>query len=767
MKIPRQLNKYLGSSSKDSLIALFFLLATAILWILLLDWRPGLLLSHGDADQYVYPYLYEFTKAGKSWQEWIYDPRLMGGTKPSASYLIPTYINFFISLGLSATAVFNLGMFFLQFCFGYLGLFCTVRLTNLFQDNLRTDKIKFPAELQIFIFLLHALCPFLAWRIDGGQIVYFMLFLHVLLALYLGLIQEKLSAFQFFFFLFIYYNTAQTISYPLVMNAIIFGAPIIFFTLYSLPKPALRPFLWILSCIILCTLAAMPVQIPALTHFTSSDAARSLNSAPVVYAYLQGTWNDWISSIPWHLHSINNIRPIAIWPEVNHAFGPLLICLFFLPKKARKIGLGFLISFILIIAYANDLQPISSLLFKFFPMLLQFRVPTRAAFVIGFLLPTIATTVIAYRYRFNEKLSRKNIELLVAICVFSALALLVSPAYFKEIIGWLALILFLKKDLLPRSFTFPGDKIVYLFLVLFISGSAFMQRLAPPGDYSHVDQDIQKFRESILQQAPQLANPLSRAQFLFTTSKFYSNTPYSMGISSLDGYSQPQSRYSRLLLALEGQEFNPQAMNFNISQRLPIFQALRKIYNVCCEIALNRSGPVVTIADPVDTSLWFSQNINFTKNFFTMAKILSDSQKLKKDDLLKHAYFVEEDSIVQKNKQAIEEIRCKGGRVLNYNLMDSTFHLEAEVETPETCLLNMATNFSENLFAVNENNLPLITLPNYGSIFSVIVPAGTKKISVFAKDKLPSPNSFLYWLFFLVPMAFSILAFKKIYPLKN
>jgi hypothetical protein len=238
---------------------------------------------------------------------------------------------------------------------------------------------------------------------------------------------------------------------------------------------------------------------------------------------------------------------------------------------------------------------------------------------------------------------------------------------------------------------------------------------------------------------PQLSSPLTRVRLNLESPEFSYNTGFAAGLSTLDGYSYPTSRFLRLWSALSGEPADATHGMFDIPEETPGFGALQQLYNVCCAVDTSPQGLLVRDLPPTPGESWFSATLEYRKSLEELATTLRRNAEA--GDLKRTLWVVSSDPRVG----ALEEIGasdvCARSSVSSVRAVRGGQRFTVHVDSPATCPLTLATNYSTILRATGEDasgrESPLRLFPGYGALTSVIVPEGTKAVTVFAVAYLP------------------------------
>ena len=701
-------------------------------WRLALQWDGTSIIGGSDINLEGVSYL-DILRSGGDWRMRPYMPDVLGGAAGHAAFATPVLDEIFARFGVRPSVAYNYSVFILQALFGFFAATSARGVAHLWRPKAGIAReIQWPEGLVIS--LLTAFAPALAWRIGWSHhtLLYGLAGFAGAMALTLSAAAGTLTLALVLLCYFAIANALSSIGQQILLYAAVFGAPVLLACLALSSRRRKIRALAVLFGVSGASLALVWPRFQAmLEYFTSGASSRGLSSA-ITYEYLTGTWRDLLASLPWAYLSDAGRENQFLQHEINYAFGPLLLLLLLARWKTAKPALvtfGFV--FLLAVALALNLAPISTALLAVVKPLGAFRVPTRAWLVIHWLGLVLALGAWLSRTHARIKSHESTSDLIYVWGTGIALGLVVfmtEPLY-AEIFAWAiaaglaAIAIFQNKPQIRRVLSSSVPEAMLLIL-LFASVGAFQVRLLPYLKAETLDTDPLRHAQYFREKQPEVQNPLNRTLFLRRHQALAANTGYSIGVSSLDGYWPVSWRFLQLTAALVGREPRRTQINFALNGDHPGLPVLQRLYNL--RFQAGSEGPV-----PIDGAFgpaWFASEIELVPDFATLASdAKSDPERMKHNISL-----LESDSEqIAFVPQTIYE-RCREGKVLSAAAFrHGTLIAEVEYESPSECPLVISLNHYPFLTArVGATNLPLFAA--YGTLLATFVPAGKGKLVIEA-----------------------------------
>jgi len=256
----------------------------------------------------------------------------------------------------------------------------------------------------------------------------------------------------------------------------------------------------------------------------------------------------------------------------------------------------------------------------------------------------------------------------------------------------------------------------------------------------------------------ELLRPLTRSHF-DSDINFVTNKGGVMGISTIEGYSQPTRRFAQLHASLEGKPVNPTAVMFGtFHPGTDFFGVFEKLYNIRYLLLL-RENRVVFLTGGFGEA-WFSNRIEYVEDFPQLARSLYVD--LSKDRL----EIVKSDAFAPRWRGSeVFSSACSRTRIdsIDVELGGQKIGIETNNDIP--CPLTVSTNFLSRVRAVATSSSGAKTLlaafPGYGALLSMIVPAQTRRIDIEFPACEPGWSEVVFWSGALFMLA-SLLLFRRL-----
>jgi protein O-mannosyl-transferase len=751
----------------------FFAIALTlpVVWIIFLGWDGRDPLAGHDALYQTLPVIQDLFANSFDWKRVLIRPQLLGGAHVAGSgHLFPVFT---VAgwLGLSAVSAINLMVLFIQLCLAFFGIRLALDLAAIWNPSSKPRGFSQFASILLLAFL-----PSMAWRIDRGHMNLALGSLVLLcgVTLAVALFRRTLTLSLLVVAILFLANTLPGSGQQAVLYSVVFGFPVaiaLVLTAYwsrdsiQSTRGNLSSSVWGLFFIFFGVLLVCVPRFWSLYDFArSTDSARS-SSSSVIYSYfVQGTL-DWITALPWSTKALRFARPEWQWHETNIPLGPLLFCLFLIPlaswKRGRAVIVGFFLSVAFAMAFGMGLSPFSDFLPELLPVLKLFRAPGRAVLPLSILLAPLGISALLAL----ESSSVSKSLALLPLFLLPLVARLFPQDFIAlgtEGISWALIFLlvgflFLKKKMPP----FPGGISGILVFLSVTSLLSFQSRLSDPKVHEILSAQ-EPLRKGLLATEPSLKSPLVRFVPGFQHKGLDANQIYSLGLSSLDGYWYPTSRFQSLVAALDNSPEETTAMGYHFTVRDPSLAVLRHLYNV--KYVVPYDGKQYGILPFAETagSAWFSSQIAYAPSM----KVLAHELREKGDKLASHAkekvWLVQNDPKLSLSLfSSFLPERCQGSQAQVQSFAKGGQKFVLDTKTQGNCPLTLATNYLQNWRAKgllgNGSEISLDTFPSYGALLGIVVPAGMSQVIVEYQPTIPVFAEFLPaigWFFLLGVLLF-------------
>ena len=731
--------------TEDLKTILLCLLVVPLTWVAL-GWNFSDCIPANDATNQSVMIIRDFQAGGNDWRNVLYRPDILGGVRLfDAGNLLAPY-RWFSYLHLSPVTVLNLTSLMMQCLLGFFAIRAA--------EDLAYRRLELWARLGAIWCV--AFAPFVGWRLGYGHhnlvlgIVAFvagMSWVAAVSANRLSVVFSLISALSFF-------GAFASGSQQSLLYDVVFGAPIVIGLALSLYLPApvdeRRRLLKRAGFPLLVAVAAFGLSAPVfsgtLSDALSSDTTRTLHGVSIIYSYTTATLREWLLSLGWSERLAQaGGRPYMFWHECNVPLGPILVLLCFVPwRRFRPLAVGLLAGTLIAVLFSTHLTPFSDLLPSVIPALKAFRSPNRAEVPIASAVAFFAPVALAWFCVSDRKPARwEPWTWAGAGVVFFFL-----PSIAREVLLWAALFVLVASKSLPWSnfLRSPG-------LMLFVgiaSLASFGERLPHFTPRFALEQIPEHLSSAILTKAPSLKSPLNRAIRDIEMPVFGRNLLYGLGISSVDGYWYPTSRFNRLTSALMGLEPSPTAMGYYfgpdnpwLAQMIPLYNIIYELHGENTETGELRLVPIPGTIGPA----WFTRSLRRVASDKELAEqIKSAGSKLSL--LLPHqGWVVSSDSDVPPNLQEDFGPDCSQAEIKTLKMSRATTVLDAEVNSPSTCPLVLSMNYVSLFQAINSDTHALLPVfPVYGALTGVLVPPGSTHFTLRAVEERPLWATALWWL---------------------
>jgi hypothetical protein len=702
------------------------LLATAValvplLWYAVLGWSSGRLVSGHDAVPNALLVARELAAADGDWGAELYRPDLLGGMKlRDAVGPFPPFA-WFARAGLGAVEVYNLSVWLVQALLGFLAARAASDLARAW----RSPGERVPWWTSLAALLLVAFAPVLGWRVGHGHLNLLtgMLPFAVAFALLAASALGSLSVTLALVGVFALWMGALFTGYQLVLYGAVFGGPILLGLWWALGR-RWRALVAPALCLLVAGVVVWPAFSGVLAHVRSSDAARSLERAEVVYSYLTGRWQDVLGSLFWTSAAVPGGQPDLQAHETNVPLGPALLILALIPwRRSRALAVGLAASAAAAVLFAVDFRPVSTGLVALLPALGSFRVPTRALIPFALALPIVTAAALAAR---DERQSVRT----TTLALVGLLVGLWLPSVWREVLVWGVGLAYLWPWLRTHGWLAPS---VVALTLAGASIGAFRERLLPFPDAGEILVRCDRLGHAVRASRPALESPLARVSLGFEFPELGPNTAFASGLSSLDGYYYPSRRFLELYWALRNQPYVSSAVLLRFPPGEAWARVFHQLYNVAWAAGAReeqRGRLGVWGLGPTAGAAWFSARLVRVPSMADLARLLRQHG----DDLAERArqtaWVVEGDPRLPATLPASIDESCSAARVKRVDAARRRAWMSIDVESPADCPVTLAMNYAETLRATLDGPAGRVvpTFPIYGALTGVLVPPGAKRV---------------------------------------
>lgn len=700
------------------------ILLIPIIWWLVLGWSPGYLIDQHDNLQTGYVYQQQLSRASGDWTKLLYWPQIMGGVKAHDVTGSLPIVQLLAYWGASSLFISNLSVFLVQILFSY---FCTRSTLGLSRVILQNDK-KIPYLAMALVGILFSFLPLLGWRLSyGHQSIVLGLFVFLCMtSLLLDEISGKRSALSLLLAILALTHCFQYNGYQLIYYSVILGAPILIALAFANPgqnqlsrlKWFIYPGLVFLSALLI----GLPKFVGMLGNALGDEMGRVVGS-DVIYSYTIATIGDWASSIPWSASYIPESRPSLYHQEVNYPLGPLvfLLLLVKLNRPLLRIFIGLGTSLFLALVISMNIQPLSGALISIVPLLESFRVPARAILPFLLFLSLMSTAVLLKLIA--DAGSKYHLWQSALLAVVSA-ALFVRNTPLTNDIA-LVLLVSVLFVLLRRGINRPEIAMVTLALFTGAAVAAFNERIVPPLENPISNTIISQIHESLVTQAPELAEPLNRAFTNIRLRGIGFNSAFLMDISTLSGYWFPLSRSAQLTAALNNKPYDPIVAVFHNDPSQAGYEVLNHLYNVGWSI--DQVGDELKVHKLGETwgKTWISKEIVWQNSLAELVNTLRKNVENNEKSIMP---LLSGDPATAPVRSY--DVDCRSAGIPSVSDGQPFFPLNIKVDVEGQCLLTVAMNFANNLKVVNQDGIRLQTFPSHGALLGIKVGQDSQHIII-------------------------------------
>jgi len=641
---------------------------------LLLGWPLTRPIGQADASVTWIPYLKSALAAG-SWTDHLYRFGVLGGSAMHDAGGTPPLISLCALLHLPPTEAANLITISIQALFGFFGLVLVEALVHLWTSGART--LGWPER--ICTIWACAFAPVLAWRIAYGHenLLIGLLPYAAMTALWWTARAGTLSITALAAGALAIAEGISGLGPQTLVYSAVFGAP---FLLASVPGTRWgRAQAAIGVAVVAGVLLVLP-RVASLFHYQLGDDAGRGVAHGLVYSLGTASWSTWFGGIPWALTTGGL--------ETNFPIGPLamLLVLAWPTPAPKRLPIALALGGLLAMAFATDLRPVSSVLTAL-PLLDSFRIPARAMLPVLLVLPPLALAALWTR---EASADRRFAWAAIAVGAACVVAARVVPPDVRAPLAWAGCLA------LGVCARWRPGRIAWAIGIVAGLGVAAFDRRVPHDAPSERIEDTAQLHDSVVAQAPALADPLVRIQIVDAPQPFLFSTAFAAGLSSLDGAWFPPHRFLRLLEVLSGSPPDPTLGVFELTgtREWPVLQQL---YDVRYLLSLRRHS--LEELPPPPGAAWFPSHVHVGVPQLTAANAATDA-------------WVEAPGVPDS---------CSGASVTRARARGQTATISVTAAQP--CLLVVATTYVESLHAG-----PLRVIPVDIALTGVVVPAGASTI---------------------------------------
>ena len=733
---------------EDLILFLMMPLLCSLCWFLFLGWQWDSVLPSHDAMFQSLPWIHDLIEHQRvDWGALLYRSRILGGVPLFSSYGSLPLIRLLTRLPLAEGSIINLHYLLLQSLFGFWTMRSCIDIKQLsIAHTPPTGDKRYPFYPCVLFFgIIGAFAPVVWWRVVYGHssILAALLVIPATLGIGLGTLRGRLSLVSMLIGVFCSSQASQGHGYQILLYSAIFGGPLILVALWSLtPRGSERFILMQKTAVVLTVvigsglLLSSPMIYVMLQSAMEGDTVRGPHSdLPIIYSYIVSTVGDWLSSLTWSHLSFLSEREDFYWHETNYPIGPLIV--FFLPWLRSKIFFAVnSVVILLLLVFSCKIEPFASIMLQVVPPLTWFRVPARAALPIVIFIGMMACGRL---FSMVDQSPHRDVSpryvpwvILIALC----LVLWTTEPLTREMILWGAA--------LGVSIIRPPQRWTIAAAALLAFGCLMVnkERVLPYWSANQLISLNHKLGKEIIAKAPELSSPLHRAMISSDDLIIGGpHGPYLAGISTLDGYMVPTSRFGQLLEALNGRPIPSGIEIFHVASRSPEVEILMRLYNVCTNVSLKNNELQIQKEHFCAGPAWLSQRLELMPNMAAIGSHLM-AGGAEQERLRSLAVALSEDEQVTEALFASPAQACHGG-TLGFMQSDSQKHVISLWEpTKGTCYFTLAVNFSDILKGRVMNTAGVWakaeTFPIYGSLLGLELPPDTAMIIIEAKaDSTP------------------------------
>jgi hypothetical protein len=714
-------------------------LVTLLGWRLVLGWHLDNLTGASDATLYVL-FARVLQDQHGDWTHALYTPEVLGGVILHGVYGTPPFVVWGAKLGLAPHSAYNFMALATQTLMAYLATRATLSLQVLFQDQQKRLTLGTSPPIEVMAHwtalpAVFAFLPTLGWRYAQGHmaLLWGLLALLSATALLLAVRARQATVVLMLLAILALLHAFQSHGYQIVLYSLVFGTPLLA-GLLALRAPDGRCRWWFEAAYVVVPMVlALGLSIPQLAvmigTLRSSDSLRSAGDMEG-YKFLVTTARDWAASIVWTPRWVDGSSPERYAHEVHYALGPCLALLAVVPwKRARVLGFGMLWAVLGAVLFSADVSPVSTLLLHI-PGLGAFRVAGRAILPFALLFPIVALAAVLANSPGHSKGS-VPVHRAVAIAV-AAVTLLCGPAV-GEIIAWSTILLVVGAQLSGRLLSGA----IPLWVLGCASVQAFSDRLPRLPDASNLQHRPAAIQRAARAQGVSFDSTLERAIVRDEEDgTFGPNAAFFAGLSSVEGYGWPTRRFRDLANATGAGL--PEVPNLLVlTPGTETYRVLGCLYNVRTILVAGAGQVRVLRPGPTAGAAWFSRRVELLGSFADLGQRLGQGPGELSERLHEVAWLVASDPVLRARSTGLAPfVECSGAQVAAVDAARGAPAIEVEVVVVDgPCLLTVSTNFIEALRASAEGDglsSTSVVVPVYGALAAIAVPAGTRRVRLWA-----------------------------------
>jgi hypothetical protein len=255
--------------------------------------------------------------------------------------------------------------------------------------------------------------------------------------------------------------------------------------------------------------------------------------------------------------------------------------------------------------------------------------------------------------------------------------------------------------------------------------AAFNERIVPPLENPIPNTIISGMHESLVTQAPELAEPLNRAFTNIRLRGIGFNSAFLMDISTLSGYWFPLSRSAQLTAALNNKPYDPNVVVFHNDPSQAGYEVLNHLYNVGWSI--DQVGDELKVHKLGETwgKTWISKEIVWQNSLAELVDTLRKNVENNEKSIMP---LLSGDPATAPVRSY--DVDCRSAGIPSVSDGQPFFPLNIKVDVEGQCLLTVAMNFANNLKVVNQDGIRLQTFPSHGALLGIKVGQDSQHIII-------------------------------------
>lgn len=732
-----------------------FLVACSVVAALLVDgllvaWRPSLLLLSGDGPTFYAPHFHDLVEANANPDALLYRPGIAGGVALYGMTGLPIIEWILVKLGFGTIHALNACTIGCQALYG----FFAARLALDIARRSLPIGLGPPRAIGPIVCFFAVAAPALATRFAAGHlnlVIGFLAFPAALAVLAASAVRTEtitlLGVAALAMADSLACQGAQALTYGLL-----FGVPLLLAAAIPVPvsggpccargwRALLRTVGPLLLVLTIAVLIALPEAIAMTAQARSSDAVRRLGDN-IAYEYGALSVVGFVRSWLWDPTAWPSSEWM-IWDDHTYGIGPLfVVTLALLSHDGRRLLAMWLLGLAFAAVLSLRIQPLAGWMLDALPLLRSFRAPSRSLFVFASLVVPLAGAVFAHAFtapswRTFEKREVRT-WLWALLFVLLACAICALPPLGREAIVWAVSLCFALFCLVPPLRTRPPFCPALLFFPL-VTGAAlaFSERYPPLELSTRHENAVDRLAQRVRTTHPELNSPLVRAHVVGTRPPYHYNEGHLLGLSTLDAYAFPQRRFLELVAACEAAPVQLTRNLLHFASASSAFPCVRVLYNIRAIVHVDPTSGSVEVRDagPTLGEAWFAQHLFRAESMDALAGLVRDRVAAgEMDSLRRTAPWVSTDQTAASVANDFGTSDCSNATVHRIQSFDHGQRFELHVSCPGTCPLVLSTNFADGFRAevklTDNRNVMARTLPLYGGLLGIAVPAGAAAVSV-------------------------------------